>query len=284
MHRKLIITADDFGLCSSVNQAIEECLKADALRSTCVMTNMPAWSDAVSLRKKFPQASLGIHWTLTEGEPVLPPSRVPSLVRQDGTFYPAIQLRNLWLKRQVKVQEIKVELQAQYLRFCEIADKPDYWNTHQNFHVFPGLFGLCVAIANELHIHNMRCHRRFTIPCDYSLMSYNFRHPTYYIKGWGIGWWSRRAEKQGMLMPDGLVHMPGYETAINSIEHAISRLPWHTINKAVELVVHPATTSNNKFFRLNAERRVHEYYVFKDPKLLNRLKQINIETVGFEAL
>ena len=146
------------------------------------------------------------------------------------------------------------------------------------------MFATCVALGQELHIPIMRCHRRFTVPRDYSLMSYNFRHPTYYVKGWGIGWWSRRAERQGMLMPDGIVHMPGYDTAINSIERAMSRLPWPTINKAVELVIHPATTSNNKFFRLDAKRRVDEYHVFKDPKLLNRLQQINVETVGFETL
>jgi predicted glycoside hydrolase/deacetylase ChbG (UPF0249 family) len=284
MKRKLIITADDYGMCEAVNHAIEECLAASALRATCIMMNMPTYSAAASLRQTFTEASLGIHWTLTEGCPVLPPSQVPTLVNSDGSFFSATELRRRWLRRQIKVAELKAELRTQYKRFCEVAGMPDFWNTHQNFHVLPGMFATCVALGRELHIPSMRCHRRFTIPRDYSLMSYNFRHPTYYVKGWGIGWWSRRAERQGMLMPDGLVHMPGYETAMNSIEHAINRLPWHTINKAVELVIHPATTSNNKFFRLNAERRVQEYHVFKDPKLLHRLQQINVETVGFEAL
>src|SRR5262245_21309223 len=42
MHRKLIITADDYGMCEPVNQAIEECLAVGTVRATCVMTNMPA--------------------------------------------------------------------------------------------------------------------------------------------------------------------------------------------------------------------------------------------------
>jgi predicted glycoside hydrolase/deacetylase ChbG (UPF0249 family) len=284
MERKLIITADDYGMCEAINKAIEECLAAGALRATCVMTNMPAYDAVASVRQTFPNVSLGIHWTLTDGRPVLPPSQVPTLVTRDGNFLSAMELRRRWLRRQINVAELNVELRAQYQRFREVAGSPDFWNTHENFHVLPGLFTTCVSLGRELHIPIMRCHRRFTIPRDYSLMSYNFRHPTYYVKGWGIGWWSRSAKRQGMLMPDGIVHMPGYEPAINSIEHAISRLPWSTINKAVELVIHPATTSNNKFFRLNAERRVHEYHVFKDPKLLSRLQQINVETVGFEAL
>ena len=59
MNRRLIITADDYGMCETVNQAIEECLAVGTVRATCVMTNMPAYSTAESLRKKFPQSSLG---------------------------------------------------------------------------------------------------------------------------------------------------------------------------------------------------------------------------------
>src|SRR5262245_55538218 len=164
MHRKLIITADDYGMCETVNQAIEECLAVGTVRATCVMTNMPAYRTTESLRVNFPQSSLGIHWTLTEGRPVLHPAQVPSLVRQDGTFYDPVQFRERWRQRRVNTTEIRAELRAQSQRFCTIADQPDFWNTHQNFHVFPGLFAVCVALGQELHIPAMRCHRRFTVP------------------------------------------------------------------------------------------------------------------------
>jgi len=46
---KLIVTADDYGMCPSVNRAIEECLRARTVRVTCVMANMPecggAWTE-----------------------------------------------------------------------------------------------------------------------------------------------------------------------------------------------------------------------------------------------
>ena len=42
MSQRLIITADDYGLCEQVNQAIEECLSAGTVRATCVMANMPS--------------------------------------------------------------------------------------------------------------------------------------------------------------------------------------------------------------------------------------------------
>ena len=284
MKRKLIITADDYGMCEAVNQAIEECLAAGTLRATCVMTNMPAYSATTSLRQTFPNVSLGIHWTLTDGYPVLLPSQVPTLVTHDGGFLSVIELRRRWLKRQINVAELKDELRAQYKRFREVAGSPDFWNTHENFHVFPGLFATCVSLGQELCIPIMRCHRRYTVPRDYSLISYNLRYPLFYLKGWGIGRWSRHAERQGMLMPDGIIHMPGYEPTIASIEHVIKSLPWGTIHRPVELVIHPATTSNDRLFRLNADRRVHEYQIFKNADLVERLYQNNIEITDFRSL
>jgi predicted glycoside hydrolase/deacetylase ChbG (UPF0249 family) len=151
MNRRLIITADDYGMCDAVNDAIEECLVSGAVRATCVMMNMPVYNRAARLRQQFAQASVGIHWTLTQGRPVLPPSQVPTLVGNNGDFQPSSVLRRRWATGRVRLSEIKAELRAQVARFCDIAGKPDFWNTHQNFHVFPGLFKACVALGQELH-------------------------------------------------------------------------------------------------------------------------------------
>src|SRR5262245_59704940 len=210
MHRKLIITADDYGMCETVNQAIEECLAVGTVRATCVMTNMPAYRTTESLRVKFSQSSLGIHWTLTEGRPVLPPAQVPSLVRPDGTLYPPVQFRQRWRQRRVNTMEIRAELRAQYQRFHETAGQPDFWNSHQNFPIWPGLFQICVALGQRLRIPRMRSHRRYTVPRDRTAITYYLSHPVSWLKSQVINRWARHARSQGMLMPDGLVHMPGY--------------------------------------------------------------------------
>jgi predicted glycoside hydrolase/deacetylase ChbG (UPF0249 family) len=284
MNRRLIITADDYGMCETVNQAIEECLAVGTVRATCVMTNMPAYRATESLRRKFPQSSLGIHWTLTEGRPVLPPAQIPSLVRPDGTFYPAVQLRQRWRQRQVNATEIHAELRAQYQRFCTLAGQPDFWNTHQNFHVFPGLFNVCVALGQELHIPAMRCHRRFTVPRTQTPISYHMHHPLPWFKGKIISWWAHRAKRQGMLMPDGVVHIPDYEAHHTVIAEAVTHLPWDAVPGAVELIIHPATTSQEALFHMHPERRVLEYRVFTAPQLAKRLDQLGVAAVGFEVL
>ena len=45
------------------------------------------WEKAATLRKKFPQVSIGIHWNLTQGRPILLGSRLPTLVDSNGSFF-----------------------------------------------------------------------------------------------------------------------------------------------------------------------------------------------------
>jgi chitin disaccharide deacetylase len=283
MNRRLIITADDYGMCEAVNQAIEACLMAGAVRATCAMTNMPSFGRTVSLREKFPYSSLGIHWTLTEGRPILPPSQLPSLVDPDGRFHSHVQLRRRWIQRRINMTELKAELRAQYQRFCEVAGRPDFWNTHQNFHVWPGLFDVCVALGQELHIPAMRSHRRFTVPRTSTSTSYHLRHPLYWMKGRIIDRWANRVEAQGMLMPDGRIYTPGYGVDKASLEEVMRRLPWRSVKRAVEVIIHPATRVEDMFGALK-ESRVCEYQMFKDSGLVASLRQLGIEPVGFEGL
>ena len=283
MTPKLIITADDYGMCDTVNQAITECLAVGTVRATCVMTNMLAYRATEALRVRFPQSSLGIHWTLTEGWPVLPPAQIPSLVRADGTFHPQAQLRQQWRQRRIDATQLQAELRAQYQRFCEVAGPPDFWNTHQNFHVFPGLFDLCVALGQELQIPAMRCHRRFTVPRTQTSLSYHLRHPMFWMKGKVISWWAWRARGQGMRMPDGVVHIPDYEADQGAFADTVSRVPWETVNHAVELIVHPAT-GHDALFHTHPERRIREYHLFTDPRLVKCLDRNGVAAVGFEAL
>ena len=284
MSQRLIITADDYGLCESVNQAIEECLGAGAVRATCVMANMPAYRAAESLRRKFPQSSVGIHWNVTQGRPVLSPSQIPSLVDSDGSFLTPLKLRRRWWSGSVKLSELAAELRAQYDRLVEIMGPPDFWNTHQNSHVFPGLFQAFVKLGRDLQIPAMRCHRRLTTPRGASEMSYQLTHPQYWIKGKVISWWSSRAEMLGTAMPDARIYTPGYSEPETMIKDVVGRLPWNKVKTAVEIIIHPATVIDKDLFGGLTESRLLEYRAFRNPKLAQDLRLKGVELVGFETL
>jgi hypothetical protein len=284
MAYNLIITADDYGMCESVNRAIEDCLAAGAMRATCVMTNMPLWREAAALRQRFPEASIGLHWTLTQGEPVLPADKVPSLVNRQGQFFSFWELRQRLIKRTVNIGEVRAELLAQYVRFFEVAGAPDFWNTHENIHISPGLFDVCVAAGQELRIPLMRCQRRITVPMSETPERYHLRHPLYWLKGQVIAQWSARAERRGMRMPDGAIHTPGYRSGETSVETAMGRVRWKSIRRAAELIIHPATRVEPELFGNLTDSRVRDYQIFRDPGLKDRLRGAGIEPVGFEVL
>jgi chitin disaccharide deacetylase len=281
-NKQLIITGDDYGLCAAVNDAIEECLAAGAMGATCVMTNMPSCAPAAGLRSKFPLSSIGLHWNLTQGEPLLSAAAVPTLVGADGRF--AGSLRRRWWARQLNFAEMRAELVVQYERFRLLAGKPDFWNTHQNVHVYPGLFQFFVDLGNELNIPAMRSHERITLPLRSSVTRYHLRHPAYWVKGQVIHLWSMKARAKGMLMPDGRLYLPGYEAGQYALTSVLGRVNWREVSTAVELVIHPAKALDAPLFGSLMESRLREYEMFREPCLAGKLERAGVRLVGFDAL
>ncbi len=284
MDRRLIITADDYGLCDSVNQAINACIEAGVVHATCVMTNMPVYRAAVQLREHFPDVSVGIHWALTQSRPVLAPSQIPSLIDADGRFYSRAQLHRRWLAGQISRSEIKAELCAQFDRLCAVAGLPDFWNTHQDIHILPGLFETCVSVGLELGIPAMRSHRRIMVFHNITQLRHNLLHPVFWMKGFVIARWSQRAEARGMRMPYGKVYMHGYDISPADIEEAIGHLPWDSVNQAAELIIHPATAVEKDVMNKLKESRIREYQVFADRRLAERLHKLGVQLTGFGGL
>lgn len=280
-NKYLIITGDDYGLSPGVNDAIEQCLGAGTMGATCVMTNMPVCDQAAMLRRKFPRSSIGLHWNLTQGAPLLGAASVPSLVDTDGQF--TRTLRRRWLSGRIDRAEMRAELTAQYDRFKSLAGLADFWNTHQNVHVFPGLFQFFVNLGHELGIIAMRSHERYTLPASGSVAAYHARHPAYWFKGHVIRHWSRRARSQGTRMPDARLYLPGYQAGSFSFPVLLERIDWRHF-EAIELVIHPATALDSKLLGGLTESRLREYAMFRDPRLVSRARRAGVELVGFAAL
>lgn len=284
MKRKIIVTADDYGMCAAVNSAIEECLAAGTLRATCIMTNMPFCEDAGCLRRRFQNCSIGIHWNLTQGKPILSTSKVPSLVGHAGLFHSFPVFRQRWLLGKINPSQVEAELRAQAIRFQEIVGEVDFWNTHENFHVLPGLFQQCVSLAQQLHLPTMRCHCRFPVVRDNGVL-FNFLHPFYWVKGQVISWWSKKAAARGMNMPDGRISRLEYDPQNKYLLIAgLKSLRWENVEKALEIVIHPATSIQKELFGSVTESRLAEYKFFRDPSLFDFLIGNGFEPVGFEVL
>lgn len=280
MNNKILFVADDYGMCESVNSAIEDCLKVGVLRNTCVMVNMPGFQDAVYLKKKFPSVSVGIHWNLTQGKPISPFEKVSSLVKNNGEFIGGKEFRTRLKNGLVKYDQVELELNAQTKVYRDMIGEPSFWNTHENFHVWPVFFNHVVSIAGKLRIHKMRCHNRIVVTRDEGL---SIGRLTFWIKGIFISYLSYQTKKLGFKMPNGLIYPFGYINYKADVE-AILRTYKLQQNSTAEYVIHPATSVESSLFGTLGESRIKEYLAFRNLSLPVYVSQFGLVSVSFDEL
>ena len=280
--KKLIITADDYGMSRAVNDAIDEGIEAGIITSTNVMTNMPYYRDAIKLKEK--NVSVGIHWVLACGKPVLPKEEIPTLVMENGEFYSYKEFRKKLRRRKISYNEIKKELVAQYNLFDELMGAPDYWNTHQNTHVDFGIYRFFVDVALELGITKMRSHQRIYISTNSGLketmpIGWRLIEPA---KAKLLDFWQKNAQRKGEKSPEGLI------VYLNKVSHhplnsILSNIKWG--NKEVgEYVIHPAKSNDSVHFGSIVEQRIAEYRLFTADNTMKILRDCDIELVSFDVL
>ncbi len=273
--KKLIITADDYGMSRAVNDAIDAGIAAGLITSTNVMTNMPLYKEAIKLKGKE-NLSVGIHWVLACGKPVLPASQIPTLVAENGEFYPYPEFRKRLRKKQISFADIKKELLAQYQLYFDLMGQPDYWNTHQNTHVDFGIYRLFVDTAAELGINKMRSHQRIYVKGSDDAhkmpLIWRLAEP---VKSKMLDIWQHNAHKKGIASPDGLVVCLNKEDT-NRPQYLFSNISWKKAQVG-EYVIHPATQNDSPYFGRIVEQRIREYEMFTDAKTKQLLTQAGIE-------
>ena len=151
--RRLIINADDLGLTAGVNRGILHAHAQGVVTSTTLMANSRAFHDAVDLARAAGLPSVGCHVVLVDGEPVLAPERVPSLLAANGT--PA-QFRNSLLdfaasaaRGRLDPAQIEAEAAAQIARIQAAGIALTHFDTHKHTHMFPPVLQPLLRASRE---------------------------------------------------------------------------------------------------------------------------------------
>lgn len=155
--RQIILNADDFGRHALINDAIRRAAADGLLRSASLMAGEPAFAEAVAIAKATPALGVGVHLTLIDGRPVLPPEEIPSLVDAAGRFRPDhTAFARDYLAGRVRRADIRRELAAQIARVRAAGIVPDHVDSHQHLHVLPGIFPLVLDLAAAAGIRAVR--------------------------------------------------------------------------------------------------------------------------------
>ena len=158
--KRLIVNADDFGRHPLIDRAVAECVKRGCLRSATLMPGGKAFDDAVETALAHPALGVGIHFTLVNGYPVLPPEEIPSLVTADGVFYDDyIHFVKRFLAGRVAMEDVRRELAAQAAKMAKTGLSLTHVDSHQHMHVLPGIFTAVLDAAEAIHIDAVRIPR-----------------------------------------------------------------------------------------------------------------------------
>ena len=149
----LLIRTDDIGMSHSVNMAMQKLVSTGMPVSVSVMFACPWYQEAVEILKQHPNASVGIHlvlnseWKNYRWGPVAGAAAVPTLVDENGYFFPAADALR---QHNPNVAEVEKELRAQIERALRSGVKIDYVDYHMGTAVmWPDFQAVTERLAQE---------------------------------------------------------------------------------------------------------------------------------------
>lgn len=235
--KRLVVTADDFGLSRKVNEAVEQAHREGILTAASLMVSAPAAADAVARALRLPSLRVGLHLVLVEAWPTLPPADLPALV--DGSGLIRRDMGRLGLDLALKPaarRQLSAEITAQFEAFRATGLPLDHVDAHKHFHVHPLIAGWVLAIGRGYGMRAIRVPReprallRAAEPgCD--------PKPALDIAPWA-GLLAVRARRAGMLIPDRTLGL-AWSGAMTPAR--VAGLLRHLPDGLTELYTHPAT-------------------------------------------
>ncbi len=165
--RLLIVNADDFGMCHSINEAVINSIKNGLTRSCTLMVPCPWGLHGMSLLKENPDIPFGVHLTAISEldyyrwKPLLPAEKVPSLLDEAGYFYKEDYIPEFLA--QVNLDELELEFRAQIEAMLAQGLKPTHVDSHCSIHTRrEDIFDMTVGLAHEYGLSTRVTNRAFT--------------------------------------------------------------------------------------------------------------------------
>ena len=155
--KRLIVTGDDFGASTLVNEAIEQAHRGGILNTTSLMVAGTAGDDAVRRARRLPQLRVGLHVVVVDGKPLLDPASIPALVDKTGHFSKQLVQAgfNFFFNAAARGQ-LEAEIRAQFEAYRATGLPLDHVNAHNHMHLHPTVLDAIIAIGHDYGMNAMR--------------------------------------------------------------------------------------------------------------------------------
>jgi chitin disaccharide deacetylase len=274
--KRLIVTADDFGLSREVNEAVEQAHREGILTAASLMVSAPAAADAVARARRLPSLRVGLHLVMVEAWPTLPPAELPDLVDADGLI--RRDMGRLGLDLAVKPsarRQLSAEITAQFEAYRATGLPLDHVNAHKHFHVHPLIAGRVLAIGRGYGMRAIRVPREPRAVLRAAEPGATPK-PALDIAPWA-GLLAVRARQAGLLIPDRTL---GLAWSGAMTPQRVAGLLGHLPDGLTELYTHPATRGG-----FPGEAPGYAYAAERDalisPEAIDAIRQVGADRGGF---
>ena len=283
---RLIINADDLGLTSGVNRAIEEAGRAGAITSATLMANSSRFDEAVAVTRRLPATKIGCHVVLVDGEPLT--NQVPSLTNGSSRFRSSLKDFALAAtQKKIAQDEVQREAEAQIRKIQSAGVTVTHVDTHKHTHMFPHVLRPVIEAAKACGVSSIR--NPFE-PFRAWPRSAVLTRPGLWLRAFQVALlrkhsseFSRMVREEGMSTTDGTVGVIATgsldQNLLLSIIQALPEGTW-------ELVCHPGYMDADLTAagtRLLASRQV-ELEALTSDETRRALAQRGVELISYEDL
>jgi chitin disaccharide deacetylase len=246
------------------------------------MVGAPAAADAVARARRLPRLGVGLHVTLVDGRPVLPPEQVPDLVDGDGAFRDGlfrIGCRFFFLP--AVRRQLAAEIRAQFEAFRATGLALDHVNAHCHLHVHPTVAALVTAIGRDFGLRAMRVPAEPLQALRRAAAAEGTKVTAPLYAPW-IALLRRRLRRAGLVLND---HLLGLAWTGGMTEARVLRLVEALPPGVTELYSHPALAHTPRLARtMPSYRPVEELAALLSPELRRLVAARGIELVRYADL
>jgi hopanoid biosynthesis associated protein HpnK len=283
--KRLIVTADDFGLCEPVNEAVEIAHRDGILSTASLMVGGSAAADAVARARRLPELRVGLHVVVVEDRPVLPGAQVGHLTDGDGYLSRNLVTAGVrFFFDPAARRQLEAEIRAQFEAFAATGLTLDHVNAHNHMHLHPTVLGIILRVGREFGLCAMR------VPYEPPLVAWR-------VTGRGLG--PKLAAAAGLAPWLGLLRARLQRRGIRANDvvlglGASGAMDETTVLRLLELVpdgrvaemyFHPATRRSPESDRtMPSYRQQAELAALTSPRVRRALETCEIRLVTFADL
>lgn len=148
---RLIINADDYGLCPSVNEGILDCYSNGLVSDFSFMINPDHLKQSLTYLKSSRINAVGLHINLSLGKSLF--SKNNSIADASGNFFSAETLFKKYITAQLKSEDVYQELKSQYDLLLSEGLEISHFDSHHNIHIIPLIHAQINRLMEEYKIH-----------------------------------------------------------------------------------------------------------------------------------